>query len=281
MHNIPSFLLKNINSIKQATPVCFLLKVCEKNARVPSAKPAITWLLEYLWGSGKAKQTIFRKREHFCWYVWNQYTKYRADRTHVSEWTPSVRHTDCTQRLRPAEAECIRILRNKDKRRKKLCFRVKKLCNKWKRSAFPAVATFLPEFQSTQFLLSFLTKQKPDRLCQRKCWVISKWFQQKIKWHKLVHLKTETKTAGASWCRTDLWGAQHRCRGWGLWEGGWTDPVLCWTVLGQSLWFHCRKQDPKQPTQNTGRAWWTRNGETGAANLCLMVVNYDRVMMYY
>lgn len=43
--------------------------------------------------------------------------------------------------------------------------RVKKMCFMWKRSAFSANATFLPEFQSTQSPLSFLTKQnQPERV---------------------------------------------------------------------------------------------------------------------
>lgn len=42
-----------------------------------------------------------------------------ADRTHVSEWTPSERETDCRQRLLPAEAECTSILRDRNSGRKK------------------------------------------------------------------------------------------------------------------------------------------------------------------
>lgn len=35
-------------------------------------------------------------------------------RTHVSEWTPSERETDCRQHLLPAEAECTSILWDRD-----------------------------------------------------------------------------------------------------------------------------------------------------------------------
>lgn len=53
--------------------------------------------------------------------------EHRAVRTHVSEWTPSQRETECRQSLLPAEAECTSILWARDsweKKKKKVGQRV-------------------------------------------------------------------------------------------------------------------------------------------------------------
>lgn len=92
--------------------------------------------------------------------------------SYVSEWMPSERETDCRQRLLPAEAECTSILweRKRYIEMQSRCFANKYFTQtqwyffKW--AACSADTTFLPEFQSTQFLQCHLIRQ--ERLCQKE-----------------------------------------------------------------------------------------------------------------
>lgn len=58
---------------------------------------------------------------------------------------------------------------------------------------------------------------------------------------------------------TDLQEAQHRYKEQEQWEGGWTDPVPCWTVLDRSRWYCCWRPGQTLPTQSTGGEGRTRS----------------------
>lgn len=205
--------------------------------------------------------------------------KHKADRTHTSECTPSVRHTDCTHRLLPADAGCTRILQNKDKRWRKGAeyegqenvFHVEEICF--------LSQCYLPSWVPIHTVpAEFSDKTKPTRTCQRKRRVISKWFQQNIKSIEKVHLKNKTKTLQPFNARLTCGAYSTDAEG----RGCGREAELIQYCVGP-CWVNHRDFTAGGRTRNNphrtliGQGW--QNVETWAAwaDLCLGGVNHDWV----
>lgn len=139
--------------------------MCEKNAKVPSAKPATTWLLEYLRDetTQSGSFSTLCKNKHI--YV----LKASADWTHVREWMPSDRHADSRQHRLLPEAGWIRILG--EKKQKTGLYKKERKKNVMMHSGVLHFQLTLPSFLSSNphSASRFIWQNKPEH---RERWLL-------------------------------------------------------------------------------------------------------------